>query len=150
MRMWVLPLTGLVLAAACSSDSMNSSQAPADIGGHWSNLTVDLTNQAAGLTCQAVGTIDIVQSGSAFTGNTASIVTCTATGVGTLPNFPLAGSIANGFVSGNTVTFPDDDGCTFQGTVSGMPANAGQGTADCDLTVNAAPYHMTGTWQASR
>jgi hypothetical protein len=149
MRAVILPLVCLLLAVACTSDSMNGAEVPADIGGTW-NLTVDLADQAAGLTCQSVGTATIVQNGSAFTGTTASTVTCTLSGVGTLPNFPLAGNIDNGFISGNTITFPDDNGCDFTGTVSGTPANAGMGTADCTLTVNGTPYDMTGTWQANR
>jgi hypothetical protein len=148
MRAVILLPVGLLLGLACTGGSMGSPEVPADIGGTW-NLTVDLADQAAGLTCQSVGTATIAQNGSAFTGTTASIVTCTLSGVG-VPNFPLAGNIDNGFISGNTITFPDDNGCDFTGTVSGTPANAGMGTADCTLTVNSTPYDMTGTWQANR
>jgi hypothetical protein len=150
MRALILFPIGLILGVACTSDSMGGNEVPADIAGHWTNLTANLADQAAGLTCQSVGTIDIVQNGSAFTGNTASIVTCTLSGMGVLPSFPLAGNIDNGFISGNTITFPDDNGCDFTGTVSGTPANAGMGTADCTLTVNSTPHDMTGTWQANR
>lgn len=139
-------LTGSLVIAGCGGDSTAPS-GPVSIGGIWS-LSANISNQPLATSCQASGTITVNQSGTSFSGTTTGTTVCT--GPGGTQTGSAAGTVSGGQISGSSISFIDDSGCNYQGTVSGNPANRVQGSVTCTLAINGTAYQFTGTWQASR
>ncbi len=135
-----------VLLAACGGSSTGPSM-PASIGGTWS-YSANISNTQLQTSCQATGTVTINQSGSQFSGSNTGNSVCTGPG-GTSAG-PAGGTISGGQVTGNSLTFVDDQGCSYSGAASGSPTNRMSGQVTCPLSVGGTTYQFTGTWTASR
>jgi hypothetical protein len=106
-----------------------------------------MTDAAHGLSCTAVGTAALTQSGDQFSGTVDQVGTCSGPG-GTIDNSGT-GSITGGQISGSDLSF-QALACQYEGSVSGNPANQLTGTSTCTLAEAGVTYTFTGQWQAGR
>ena len=140
----VLPFV-VLLATACGDDGPTGPDIK-QIGGTYT-YSESTTDAAHNISCNSVGTLIIVQSGTNFSGTTTSTSTCT--GPGGAMDFSGAGTISGGTISGNSITFQAPF-CQIQGTVSGDPVNSMSGTSTCTFQEAGETFTFNGTWQASR
>jgi hypothetical protein len=148
--MKALVLTALVAGAAlaaCSSGDSTTPTTPADIAGTW-DMAGTISNASVQTSCNFAGTVTINQAGSQATGTYSSSTTCTGPG-GTVTQ-PSTGNVGGGKITGNAVSFNDDGGCKYVGTVSGNPTNAMNGTVSCIIGISGTNYTFAGTWNANR
>lgn len=142
----------LVLALGLAAWGCSSSTAPSgpvNIAGNW-DFTGSFTNNQISSSCQvSSSTVTLTQTGNAFSGAfTGGTENCTISGA--KQSFSLVGlTFTGGQISGEAVSFVDDGGCTYKGTVSGSPTNKMSGTLDCVTALGAADT-LSGNWQASR
>lgn len=151
MRRIALLLVLLPSLVQCSGDSSGPSQPTVpEIGGVWSwNQTLD--DAAKGVSCSDQGTIDIDQAGSTFS------AAITFTGVCTVPggSVPRSGTTntSGGQVSGQDISFRVEPLCQYEGTLSGTPSTAMNGTISCIpafFQQIGDTISLGGTWQATR
>ena len=143
----VTALATAAAVAACSSGGSNAPSTPADIAGTW-NIAGTFSNSAVQTSCNFAGTTTINQAGSQATGTYSVSTTCTGPG-GTVTQ-PSSGNLGGGKITGNTVSFNDDGGCKYTGTISGNPTNAMNGTESCIIGIQGTNYTFAGTWNANR
>jgi hypothetical protein len=142
-----LLLAGMVLFTGCGDDSSGPDGETADIEGSWS-WSADISNDEVEISCSAVGSALIEQSGEQFSGQiTNSTGTCN-TPTGSVP-FDLNGAIVGGLIEGNAVSFEDND-CEYSGLASGDPVDEVDGDVTCIFSVEGEDLEFTGTWQMSR
>ncbi len=134
-------LAVLLVLAACGKDTTGPSIP--NVAGAWTATWQNMS--ASGVTCQTGAIpVSINQTGATFSG---AYGTGTLTCNGTSASF-TGGTIANGNIQGNTVTFDLDTPDFHQsGTISGT---AMSGTATWRIDVSGTPYVLNGTWGAGR
>lgn len=135
----------LLLAACGGGDGTGTSVA--SIAGVWST-SIGVSNSQVNLSCQFTGTATLSQSGTTFNGSYSGTSLCTGPGGST--SDPSTGVIGGGQITGSHVTFTDDDGCNYSGTITGSPANRISGTVSCLFAISGQTYTFTGTWQVNR
>ena len=142
----------VALAIGCGGDDTTAPESILQIGGAWSTFSDGISSSAAGNSCPGSGTMQIVQTGSNYTG---TVVTTTGAGsvctdsFGTTLDNSGTFAITGGAITGSQVTFQVPF-CSFTGSISGSPPNAISGTETCTLDVSGQSLTFTGTWQASR
>lgn len=141
-----LGLLALVALAACGGDSTGPQVV--DVQGIW-NYSNNFSSGAVGYSCSTSGTVSITQNGSNFTGTADATSGLCTDSFGDQFDDTGVSSVSGGQVNGSNVSF-QTDGCQFNGTVSGDPANAMTGTETCTLAVGGTNYVFTGPFQASR
>jgi hypothetical protein len=130
----------------CGSGSTTPTTA-ADIAGTW-DYAGTVSSTSLQTSCDFTGTIAIVQSGHEASGTYNASTSCTGpTGTVTQPG---SGNISAGKVSGSHVSFHDDGGCTYSGSITGDPTNAMSGTVSCLRGIQGTNYTFSGTWSAQR
>lgn len=145
MRRWWI----LVLSVGCggSDGPSGPSGNTINLDGSWS-YSFNVSNSQLQTSCVGSGTLSIDQSGAQFSGSSQGQTTCT--GPSGQVTDQVSGVLTGGTISGSSISFLDDDGCQYTGSVSGNPVNRASGQASCDLAFQGQTYTFTGTWQASR
>lgn len=144
LRAAAVVAAALGLAACGGSDSTGPSPLP-NIAGRWI-YDFNLSNAQLQVSCQVSGGLDVLQSGSSFSGTWSGTLTCTGPD-GSYTD--ATGGAIGGQISGNRVTFAGGD-CLYDGTFSGNPPNRMSGTVGCPVAISGTVYQFTGTWQAGR
>jgi hypothetical protein len=111
-------------------------------------FTVSSSNTTLQTSCQTAGTVNLTQTGSSFSGTATATTTCT--GPGGVSQSSGNGTIGGGQITGSAISFTDNTGCSYTGTVSGDPSNRMSGVVTCSVPVGGQTYVFSGTWQASR
>lgn len=141
-------VSGLVVASlGCGGDGTGPSVL--SLAGTWT-YSESFSSQAPnqGISCNNTGTINLVQSGSTFTGNFNQTGLCT--GPGGSEDNSGSGSVTGGQINGSQVSFQVPF-CQYQGTASGgSPPNRLNGTSFCTIQISGVNVNFAGTWQASR
>ena len=135
----------LLLVAACGG-SISTAPSTLNIQGTW-NFSDAVSNTALAVSCQSTRTGKLSQLGSTF-----SILVSNGTQVCTQNgsvDFDLSG-FSGGQINGTDLSFVDDSGCNYTGTISGSPPNRLWGVESCTLALSGVQYIFLGTWQASR
>jgi hypothetical protein len=143
---WVA-LVPLLSALGCGSNKATApSTTPTTLTGNWTYSAGSLTSIAGGYTCVVASfTLSLVQEGNALSGSYQSgSITCNGTA---LPG--ASGAIANGSVSGNTVTF-DFDSPDWHDEGNTTSATSMSGDVNATLTIAGTLYLLAGTWTAVR
>jgi hypothetical protein len=151
MRRIVLCLVLLPVLVRCGNDAGGPSQPTVpNIAGAW-NWEYTFGDEPKGVSCSEQGTIDIDQTGSTFSATITSARMCT------LPSGPLTtpGDVATsaGQISGQNISFRVEPLCGFEGTLSGTPPNAMNGTSSCTPAFFqdiGDTISLSGTWQTTR
>jgi len=136
---------GVVALAACKGSDATG-PGSAGLGGSW-KFQETLSNSALALTCADSATVTVTQSGQTFTANYVQVGTCNANGQAV--DNSGSGSISNGRVVGDSVTF-NEDICAYAGTFTGSPASNMNGTVTCTDTSSGVPVVVAGNWVMSR
>ena len=115
-----------------------------DLSGEWAfDVTLDVADYE--LTCSADSRLSLTQaSGRGTIGGTFSDGKITCTYPGGSESGEFTGQI-QGTRNGDNVSFTDDEGCAYEGTVGGND-NRMQGTVTCPDVEGAA---VRGTWSAT-
>ena len=145
MKRTLALLTFAFVASFGCSDS--SGPKTAAVSGTWTYSASNV--QGSGETCNSTGTtMTLTQSGSTFTGTYAG-GTLTCTGVfGSLTQQIGSGVVANGTVSGSSVSFNfDTTDWTNTGSMSGTTMT---GSLVIRVTVGATSAVLTGTFSAAK
>jgi hypothetical protein len=149
MRRSHFPFLLCLTAYACGSDDGPSAPSVLQVGGQW-NFSETYTDTTLATTCTNQSTVNFVQTGSTFTGNSVQTGSCTdATGT-----FDNSGGfqLRNGSVDASNVSW-NDDGlpvCNYTGTISGTPPDRMSGTVRCNGVVSGITFDARGTWQMTR
>jgi len=142
-------LVGFLLVTACGGDSTGPSNA--NVGGSW--LASFSNFSGSGVTCNAIGiSIQISQSGTTFSGTyTGGTFTCIIPTVGTVVQAGGTGTIINGVVTGNSVSFDaDTPDSHFAGSVAaGGTSMSGTGTDRIDIG-GGQTIVLSGSWGAAK
>ena len=143
----------LILTAALGACGGKDSTAPANpptIAGTWA-FAGSIGNAQLSYSCVLSGsTLTVNQTGSTFTGVLGSgTMVCTAPG-GASVDTTSDSNISAGRISNGSVSFADQDGCQYSGTISGTPPDRLSGAVTCLIALSGTSYTFTGTWQASR
>lgn len=134
------------LVGACGGDT--GPKGPPNVSGSW-NFNDAVSNSGLGLSCVSSATVNVVQTGSNFTGTVVNgTQTCTAGGQSSSGDL-TGGTVDGGQISGSSISFTTE-GCQYSGTVTGSPANRMSGSENCVFAYNGTNYTLTGTWQASK
>lgn len=133
---------------ACGGDGDGGPAAPSvpNIAGIW-NYSETLTDAVHSISCNDTGTLNILQSGSTFTGTYSQTGVCSGPG-GAIDNSG-SGTVSGGQISGNSVSFFTDF-CQYQGTLSGSPPNRATGGGSCTFQEAGVTFNFAISWQASR
>ncbi|HEY7634877.1 MAG TPA: hypothetical protein VH763_05010 [Gemmatimonadales bacterium] len=150
-------LAGLTFAAACgkgdgpigpgTDDDGPDVVAPkSDLSGTWS-FNVSFGNAQIDLSCDSRSQMTLQHSGSSISGEYGGgTITCTIQGQTFSDN--VSGSF-NGTVSGTKVSFQDDEGAQFTGTISDSDRMQGTVSGVLDLE-NGQQLDLSGNWSATR
>ena len=145
----------LVLALAialvgCGGDDNSGPSTPANVAGAWTASLSNLSGGGVSCSSSAPTQLSLDQTGSTFTGSyQGGEMTCIGPG-GTSSFAITPGTVINGTVEGNSITFDLDTPDAHQtGTVSG---NSMSGTARWRLDLGAPIGVLTlnGNWGAAR
>jgi hypothetical protein len=137
---------GAAMALAACTDATGLGRVPS-VGGDWQLHTLT-SNSELGVTCEADGTVSIVQRGTNFTGQvTESSETCS--GPGGIAYGSVDGAMLGGQIVGSELSYADES-CDYVGTVSGTPANRVVGEMSCTVVLPSGTYVLAGTWRLSR
>ena len=119
------------------------------MAGTWTFIDA-IANSELGRSCSSNGVVDFTQNGGTFTGTVKSGTnTCIVNSQSSTVS--MAGVVlSNGQISGSSISFADNTGCTYTGTVTGNPTDQMSGDETCIVTVSGTNYTFSGTWQASR
>ncbi len=143
---WIGVVTlGVVALAACKG-SDSTGPGTSALNGSW-KFQETLSNSTLALTCADSATITVTQSGQTFSANYVQTGTCSANGQ-TVDNSG-SGSISNGRVAGDSVSF-NEDICAYAGTLTGSPASSMNGTVTCTDTSSGTPVVVAGNWVMTR
>ncbi len=134
------------LAACGSSDSTAPKTTTAGVDGNWTFQEL-LSNAQIGVTCADSATVTLAQSGQTVTGTYAQTGVCSQGGQTGANNGN--GSISNGVVKGDSISF-NEDTCLYTGLITGSPAAKMSGNVDCPDTSTGTLIDITGTWVMSR
>ncbi len=138
-------LAGATVLAACSS-SDTTGPGTNGLSGTW-RFQENLNNAQIGLSCTDSAQVALTQAGQAFTATYNQVGSCTAGGQVFDNSGP--GSITNGRVAGDSVTF-NEAICNYSGRLAaGSPARSMAGTVMCTDTT-AQPVTVTGNWTMTR
>ena len=139
----------LVAAAAALFAACGDSTGPVTLGGSWS-FNDAISNSQLATSCSSNASINLTQNGNTFNGSVAS-GTSTCSSSGSSNSAAMDGALfTGGQIQGTSISFTDDSGCSYTGTVSGNPVNRMSGDESCVVAVSGTNYTFTGTWQASR
>lgn len=135
--------------AACGGGGDKTGPGDGTVNGTWNGSASNVTG--SGVTCNATGlTMLLTQTNDTFAGNyTLLKLTCSGAG-GSSSGGPFAGSVANGSITGTSVSFSLDTGeLVFTGTLTG---NTMSGTTvwTIDLGPPTGVVVLTGSWTAKR
>ena len=134
-------------AASCGGGDSVGPNGTRDISGNWS-LTANINSTQLQTTCTLDGVVAITQNGTTFTGQVSgSVVVCS--GPGGTTSSSADGPVTGGQINGNEASYSDGQ-CTYTGTITGTPANRGQGNVNCSIPLGGTSYPFAGTWQISR
>lgn len=148
----MLRLMALTMAAVLIACGGSSSTAPTtlNIAGTW-NFTDAVSNNALAASCNSTSTANVSESGSSFTANVSNgTQVCTQNGSVISNLSGLTAVVSGGQINGTGLSFVDDGGCNYTGTISGSPPNRLSGSESCTLALSGAQYIFLGTWQAAR
>lgn len=138
-------LVGATALVACGS-SDTTGPGTNGLSGTW-HFQESLANAAIGLSCSDSAQVALTQAGQAFTANYTQVGSCSAGGQVFDNSGP--GTITNGRIAGDSVTFSEDV-CSYRGTLAaGSPAKSMAGTVMCSDTT-AQPVTVTGSWAMTR
>jgi hypothetical protein len=141
---------GLVVVAAAvltaCSGSETTGPGQTGLSGNW-RFEELLANAEVGLSCTDTAQVAITQTGQAFTATYAQVGTCSAGGQ--LFDNSGTGTISNGRVAGDSVTFSEDF-CAYRGTLAGSPVNGMSGSVVCSDTTATPAVAIPGSWTMSR
>lgn len=133
-----LALSLAVLLAACGGDST----APkVDLTGTWAGTW---SISGSGVTCSLTIPMQLSHTGAVFSGTYSNAsISCNGQS-----QSGISGSIVNGSVNGNGVTFDVDTAAAHQtGTASG---NTMHGSATWTIPTQSGSIVLSGTWSATR
>jgi hypothetical protein len=139
----------LVAAAAALFAGCGDSTGPVTLGGSWS-FTDAISNNQLATSCQSSASIDLTQNGNTFNGSVATGSSTCSSGTSSNTSAIDGSLFGAGQISGTSISFTDDGGCTYNGTVSGNPVNRMSGDESCVVALSGTNYTFTGNWQASR
>lgn len=139
----VVVVAAAVLAACSNSDTTGPGQT--GLSGNWRFQEL-LANPTAGVSCSDTAQVAVAQTGQTFTASYAQVGTCSAGGQ--LFDNSGSGTISDGRVAGDSVTFSEDI-CAYRGTLVGSP-NGMSGSVVCTDTTAAPPATISGTWTMTR
>ena len=151
MRTFVLAASLLLVAGAavtgCSATGNTQPNGP-DISGAWT-FSSNISDAVLEATCAGRASVTVVQNGNSVTETvTSGSNSCLVAGQGS--QTPLTGTVFSGQVNGSQVSFSDNSGCTYSGTIRGTPADTLAGNANCVLALNGTGYTFLGSWQQTR
>jgi hypothetical protein len=144
-----LLLSSLIFVLACGGDD-GTGPSPANVTGTWSGSVSNMSG--GGISCSSTEPTQLTldQSGTSFSGSYAG-GTLLCSGPGGSASVPVeSGSVINGTVSGNNVTFDlDTSDSHFTGTVNG---NSMSGTAQWRINFGApiGVITLNGNWGAAK
>jgi len=150
---WAAVLVGLGggIFACGGGESASLGPPPTTVDGNWNATISNLhaTIQGSNFTCSVTGaTVTLTQTGTDFSGTYSGTMTCTYKGQSS--STPVAGTVVNGSLIGNAVSF-DLDGPEFHFTGTAVE-NSMSGT--CTLTADfGSPIGvvtLNGSWRATR
>ncbi len=133
-----------VLAACGSSDSTGPGST--GINGTW-RFQESLGNSSLALTCADSAAVVVTQNGQAFTATYNQTGTCNSNGQ--LVDNSGSGSISDGRVAGDSISFSEDI-CAYQGILAGSPATSMSGTVTCTDTSTGQAVTVAGNWLMTR
>ena len=145
----LLPMATLLLVVACGG---SSSTAPTtlNIAGTW-NFSDNISNSGLAASCSSTSTATVSQTGSSFTANVFNgTQVCTQNGSVFSNLSGLSAVVSGGQINGTGLSWVDDSGCNYTGTISGSPPNRLSGSESCTIALSGAQYVFLGTWQAAR
>ncbi len=144
--LWIgVAALGVVALAACKgSDSTGPSSS--GINGAW-RFQETLSNASLALTCADSAAVTVSQTGQTFTATYAQTGACSANGQ-TVDNSG-SGSITNGRIAGDSVSFTEDI-CAYAGTTTGTPITSMNGTVTCTDNSSGTPVVVAGNWVMTR
>jgi hypothetical protein len=148
----MLRLMAFAMAAVLVACGGSSSTAPTvlNIAGTW-NFSDAISNNALAASCQSTSTASVSQTGSSFSANVSNgTQVCTQNGSVFSNLSGLSAVISGGQINGTGLSFVDDGGCNYTGTISGSPPNRISGSESCTISSSGAQYVFLGTWQAAR
>ncbi len=147
IRIFVGAAAVVVAAAMLAACGSSDTTGPGNTGlsGNWRFQEL-LANAQVGLSCSDTAQVAVTQTGQTFTANYTQVGTCTAGG----QQFDnsATGTITDGRVAGDSVTFSEDI-CAYRGTLVGNPVNGMRGTVACTDTTGANPV-IPGNWTMTR
>jgi len=148
-RCLALAASGFAIAilVACGGDS-STGPGNTNLSGNWL-FGANISNGQLSISCTASGNLAITQSGSNFSGTVSgSTETCASPAGSTSGN--LDGAIAGGQINGTSISFNDNGGCIYTGTMSGNPVNRVGGNVTCSIPLQGTNYPFTGSWSVTR
>ncbi len=137
----------LVLLVSCGGGDSPSAPDVPNITGTW-QFTETYGNTALGLSCNNGGSLNLIQSSGNVTGIFTQEGMCIDSNLNIFDNSG-SGSVSGGQISGTNLSFVAG-GCTYNGSVSGNPANLVSGSIICALAIGGMNFDLTGSWTASR
>lgn len=142
---WIGAMVLLAAAglAACSGTD-STSPGNTGLGGNWRFQEL-LANATVGVSCTDSAQVAVTQTGPSFTANYVQTGTCSSNGQ--LFDNSGTGTIADGRVAGDSVSFSEDT-CGYRGVLSGNPANAMAGAVVC--TDSTGQALVSGNWTMNR
>jgi len=140
----------LTVAAVLIACGGSTAPTTLNIAGTW-NFSDAISNSALAASCSSTSTASVNQTGSSFTGNVSNgSQLCTQNGFVYSNNSGLSAVVSGGQINGTGLSFIDDGGCNYTGTISGSPPNLLSGSESCTVALSGTQYVFLGTWQAAR
>ena len=134
-----------VAATGCSGKGSTAPGNAQDISGTWA-FSSSISNAVLEASCVGRTSVTVAQSGNSITETaTSGSNSCLVAGQGSQTS--LTGTVFSGQVNGSQVSFSDNSGCTYSGTIRGTPADTLAGNANCVLALNGTGYTFLGSWQ---
>jgi hypothetical protein len=147
-RSCMIALLGVL---ACGDDDGSGPSTPVEITGSWSTTLSNLSGDGVLCNSTTPTLLTLTQTETALTGSySGGSLTCSGPGgTATLP--VNTGSVINGQVTGNQVSFDlGTQDFHHEGTVSGTTSMSGDATWTIDFGPSVGSVTLTGTWAATR